>query len=281
MATYAAVERMSMIEYADLHARYLARNVPVIVTDLATSWPALARWTSEFFRSNYGERQVAVSDKSYQTHGAHYLTPFTKMSFADYLNAAEAGNTDLRLFLFELFKFAPELRNDIELPAWAGLLSKIFLVSFFGGAGGASTFHHDVDLAHVFHTVIYGSKLFYLFGPDQDHCLYRHPFTVRSYIDVRDPDLHRYPRFAAAQGRLCEVHAGETLVLPSGHWHQAVYTKLSWGLSFRKYEVKHLPGGLKNMLIQEPVDRVLAKLQPRRWFAYKEHIAQSRPVWRG
>jgi Cupin-like domain len=276
MPTFTAVERISMPAYADLHARYLARNLPVIVTDMAADWPAVSRWTPQFFKRNFGERTVAVTDKSYQTHGANYLTPFTRMSFADYLDAIESGNTDLRLFLFELFKFAPELRADIQLPAWAGLLSRVFLVSFFGGAGGASTFHYDVDLAHVFHTVLHGSKTFYLFGPDQSTYLYRHPWTVRSYIDVRDPDLMRFPRFANARGHRCEVRKGETLVIPSGHWHQAVYSQVSWGLSFRQYEAKYLVGGITNMVVQEPIDRVLARVMPKRWFAYKERAAGSR-----
>jgi hypothetical protein len=284
MTSYADVTRIKSIGYSALHERYLAHHVPVIVTDMARDWPALAKWTLEFFRRNYGEREVAVSDKSYQEHGAHYLTPFTKMTFANYLQVAAGGNTDLRLFLFELFKFAPELRQDIRIPSFAGPLSKLFLVSFFGGAGGASTFHFDVDLPHVFHTVIHGTKTFYLFGPDQTRNLYRHPFTVRSYIDVRVPDFARYPRFKEATGHKCEVRAGETLVIPSGQWHQAVYSELSWGLSFRKYEAKHLPSGLKNMLIAEPIDRVLAKLLPHWWFAYKEQKAQdnvsSRPSWR-
>jgi Cupin-like domain len=276
MPTLTPVERISMPAYPELRARYLDRNVPVIVTDMASDWPALTRWSPEFFKRNFGGREVAVTDKSYQVHGANYLTPFSKMSFSEYLEAIQSGNNDLRLFLFELFKFAPELRADIELPAWAGLLSRVFLVSFFGGAGGASTFHYDVDLAHVFHTVIYGSKTFYLFGPDQSAHLYRHPLTVRSYIDVRDPDLTRFPRFASACGHQCELNKGETLVIPSGHWHQAVYSTASWGLSFRQYEAKHLAGGITNMLVREPIDRVLARVLPERWFAYKERTARSR-----
>jgi Cupin-like domain len=275
-----AVERIVMPPYESLRERYLARNIPVIVTNLATSWPALARWSPAFFRTHYGERLVDVTDQSFQQHGAHYLKPFGKMRFASYLDAIENEPADLRLFLFELFKFAPELRGDIRIPSWAGPLSHLFLVSFFGGAGGASTFHYDVDLPHVFHTMIHGSKSFYLYAPDESAKLYRHPMTVRSYVDVRAPDLVRHPLFREARGRQCVLNAGETLVIPSGHWHQAVYAFASWGLSFRKYEAHRVPAGLVNMLVKEPIDRMLAKLAPRQWFAYKERASRERSTRR-
>jgi hypothetical protein len=276
MMSWGAVERIGMPPYEVLHDRYLARNIPVIVTDLAKSWPALARWSPAFFRMHYGERLVDVTDRSFQEHGAHYLKPFGKMRFASYLDAIEHEHADLRLFLFELFKFAPELRKDIRIPSWAGPLSHLFLVSFFGGAGGASTFHYDVDLPHVFHTMIHGSKSFYLFAPNQSAKLYRHPMTVRSYVDVCAPDFVRYPRFSEARGMQCVLLAGETLVIPSGHWHQAVYDSASWGLSFRKYEPRLIPAALVNMLVKEPLDRMLAKLAPRQWFAYKERVSHQR-----
>ena len=195
------------------------------------------------------------------------------MTFGEYLDHVDEGPTDLRLFLFELFKFAPELRHDIEVPRWLSALDRQFIVTFFGGPGGVTTFHHDVDLPHVFHVVLHGSKDFYLFAPSETKYLYPHPMTVRSYVDVVDPDLRRHPGFVHARGQHCRVQRGETLVIPSGQWHQVRYPERSWGLSLRKYEPRRIVPALYNMLIQEPIDRALDKVAPQRWFAFKERWA--------
>ena len=270
---YESVERVSGMSFGELHERFLRHGTPVVITDIATQWPALQRWTPDFFRKAYGDRWVDTYDESFQEPGRNYLGPIAKMRLADFIDAIEAGPTNRRLFLFELFRFAPELRNDVVLPSWVDSLSRLFLVSFFGGEGGLTTFHYDVDLPHVFHAVLHGEKEFYLFGPDQSDRLYRHPFTVRSYVNADDPDLDRFPRFAEAEGHRVAVKRGETLAIPSGQWHQVVYRQPSWGLAFRKYEARKVPRALYNMAIQESVDRLLTRAMPKRWFAYKERRA--------
>ena len=271
------VERRTTPSYDELQERYLTRDVPVILTDLARDWPALARWTPGFLRERYGARHVAVYDESFERHGRHYLRPFGTMPFGDYLDLIEAGPTPVRLFLFQLFRMAPELRADIRLPSWSDWLTRRFLVTFFGGGGGATTLHYDVDLPHVFHVVVHGRKEFYLFAASETPHLHRHPWTVRSSVNVRAPDRVRHPGFAGATGRRVLVEAGETLVIPAGHWHQVFYPGVSWGLSFRKYDVRRAPAGLYNLVVQETVDRLLARVAPGRWEAWKEQRSQRAP----
>lgn len=270
------VERVSAMPYETLKRDYLDVHRPVILTDLASDWPAMARWTPSFFRDNYGQRLVDVYDESFSKPGSAYLKPTGKMALADFLRATEDGKTNLRLFLFELFKFAPELRSDIVLPKWVGLFSRRILMSFFGGRGGTTTFHFDVDLPHVFHSVIYGEKVFYLYGPEQAAHLHRQPWTVRSDIDTSAPDLKRFPNFARARGQRCVVRAGETLVIPSKTWHQVHYASASWGVAFRKYELKHLPRAAYNMIVQETVDKLLTKLAPVLWTRWKREQSGER-----
>lgn len=276
MTFYQEVERRHSLSYPRLEEEYLEAQRPVILTDLCRDWVAMKKWTPEFLCREYGRRRVDVYDDEFQKPNAHYLKATRSTSFGEFMSAAEAGESRERLFLFELFKMAPELRRDVALPEWMDVLSRQFLVSFFGGPGSWTTFHYDVDLPHVFHAVIYGEKEFYLFPPDQSSHLYRHPFTVRSYINAKVPDLARYPRFDVARGYRCRVKAGETLVIPSGQWHQTFYPELSWGLAFRKYKPTLVPRALLNMLAQEPLDRALTKLLGRRWFAWKEERSGAR-----
>jgi hypothetical protein len=262
------------LSYPELQRDYLATGTPVILTDLAADWPALRRWTPDFFRERYGHRQVDTYDESFQQLGSGYLRPSGQKAFGDFIEEVLAGPTSTRLFLFDLFKLAPELRDDIRLPRWVDALSRRFLVTFFGGESGVTTFHHDVDLPHVFHVVLYGTKEFFLFGPEQTPHLHPHPWTVRSYVDLRAPDLVRHPRFRHAQGQRCWVSRGETLVIPSGHWHQVHYPGPSWGIAFRKYVPGRVPAALFNMIVQESVDRLLTATLGHHWWRYKE--ARSR-----
>lgn len=271
-----AVERIHEVPFAALERDYLSVHRPVVLTDLTARWRATRRWSPDFFRKRYGSRLVEVYDESFQRAGASYLKSSGTMRFGDFIELIHAGPTPKRLFLFELFRMAPELRADIELPDWVDSLSRRFLVTFFGGEGGTTTFHYDVDLPHVFHAVLYGQKDFHLFAPDQTPLLYRHPFTVRSYVDARSPDLQTYPRFALARGARCTVTAGETLVIPSGQWHQVHYDGPSWGIAFRKYQPRHVPRGLYNMVVQESVDKALTRLAPGRWTRWKQARAQRR-----
>jgi hypothetical protein len=271
---YEPVERRAGLDYDALIREHLRPGRPVILTDLTQDWPALARWTPEFFRTNYGERRVAIYDESFQAPGRNYLSPCGSMQLGEYLDVISRGPTRTRLFLFDLFRMAPELRGDIVIPAWGDLITRRYPLGFFGGAGGVTTFHYDVDLPHVFHAVIHGEKEFYLFGPEQTPHLYRHPFTVRSYVDAKHPDLARYPAFARARGQACTVRAGETLVIPAGHWHQVHYPGPSWGVALRKYDAARVPRGLYNMLIQEGIDRALTLAAPTRWFAFKDERAR-------
>lgn len=252
-----------------LREDHLHPGRPVILTGLAAHWPALRKWTPEFFRKEHGDLEVEVYDGSFQEPGPHYLRPRTRMRFAEYLDAIEAGPTDLRLFLSPLLSLAPELKEDVHLPAWVSPLSARFIFAFFGGEGATTTFHHDVDLPDVFHTVIHGEKVFHLYGPDQAPYLHAHPWTVRSYVDPSNPDHERFPLFRHARGIRCVVKAGQTLAIPSGWWHQVEYTGPSWGVAFRTHRPSRVPRALFNLTIQEWVDRLFTAVAPERWFAWK------------
>ena len=166
---YRTVPRRRGMGYPELKRDHLgARPQPLILTDLTSDWPALECWTPTFFKKHYGQCTLDWYDASFQQPGNNYLQPAGQVAFGDYLDEILAGPTDRRLFLFQLFRMAPELRRDVVLPPWVDQLSRQFLVTFFGGAGGVTTLHYDVDLPHVFHAVLYGQKEFYLFDPNRN-----------------------------------------------------------------------------------------------------------------
>lgn len=109
--------------------------------------------------------------------------------------------------------------NDVNLGA------RRALASVWIGNRTRIAAHHDLpdNLA----CVAAGHRRFTLFPPEQIDNLYVGPvdFTPAgqavSLVDFADPDLHRFPRFAAAleHAHVAELGPGDALFIPSLWWH--------------------------------------------------------------
>ncbi len=94
--------------------------------------------------------------------------------------------------------------------------------------GNATVTRAHYDLNHNIACVVAGRRRFHLFPPEQLVNLYPGPFdrTIGgvpvSMVDVENPDLARYPRFAEAQKVMltAELEAGDAIYIPYGWWHQ-------------------------------------------------------------
>lgn len=249
---------------------YLYKNIPCVIKDFSKDWEASKKWSSQYFKETYGNNIVKVYDESFSKAGSTYMGSAGTMSFAEYLDRIEKGE-NLRMFLYNIFSHAPELKKDISLPNFIKGLSKRFLFMFIGPRGAVTQIHFDIDMSHVFHTPIVGRKRFVLFAPEQSKNIYRHPFTVRSYIDVDNPDFERFPKLKEAQGYEIFLEPGETLFIPSGHWHHVEYLDAGYAISLRAPN-HTLFGKLKgayNLLVMQMIDRLFNKLFPNKWFQWK------------
>jgi len=221
-------ERLSRRDFVHEH---LLAGRPVIVPDAIREWPALSRWTPEFFLREFGPRPVRVLGEV-TTVGAvveRILDPLPGRP-APYLHTTTPGAKLEHVF--------PELLPDIRpLPGYLApnwLEDRCFPRSierrlrrgpqaelFLGGAGGRFSLHWDSLWFHVFAFQVYGEKVWYGYGPDQTPRLYprANAHTISRIEDVEAPDLERFPAFAEAVCHRCTLAAGEMLFLPGGWWH--------------------------------------------------------------
>src|SRR5580658_3117340 len=89
-----AVERRaaSGLPYAEFLQEYVATNRPVVVEGAVAQWPAMQKWTPQFFKTRFGSKMVDVSYSD-------------KMTFSDFIDAVEASSENApgpymyRLFL--------------------------------------------------------------------------------------------------------------------------------------------------------------------------------------
>jgi len=152
-----SIERRTGLTRDEFQQHYLKNKIPVIFTDLSANWEATNKWTFDWLQQNHGHIEVPLFGADMHAAGKGYMTPKEHMKFGDYLNLIQNEPTDLRMFLFNIFKHVPEMVNE----------------------------HYDIDCSNVFITQFQKPrKEILLFSQEQSSLLYQHPFTVQSHVDT-------------------------------------------------------------------------------------------------
>lgn len=219
------IDRRSGLSYKEFVNEYLRPQRPVIITDGMAEWPALKRWTPEFFKSNFGDKPVKVSTGEV-------------LRFGDYIDLVLASTNDKPcpylsgLMIRQQF---PEIAGDI-LPELKYTLPDRFRSQLMigkirskdgipelllSGVGGRFKLHYDALHALGFVNQIYGDKEFIVFPPSEGRYLYQSAHDPR-HSDLNDPfepDLKRFPLFTQALQCRFVLGPGETIFNPAGWWH--------------------------------------------------------------
>jgi hypothetical protein len=279
MLEYKPVARRSGLNPREFAMQFLEPMKPVVLTDLMADWPARHKWTLEYMKSHYGQLRVPVVSKNYAKPGKGYLRPDRLVSFREFLELLEAGPTPLRIFAWNIFRAAPELRLDFRIPTIMKGFVKELPYMFFGGEGSKVGLHYDIDMSHVFLNQIHGRKRVLLFPPDQSRNLYHLPYTVASYVDLSLPDFEKYPALHQAKGYEVVLQPGESLFMPSGYWHYIEYTDGGYSISLRAFgTVPERMRGLANIATHFMVDKGMNRLIGPEWRRIKEQIAAKRAI---
>lgn len=266
------IPREEGINREDFQKLYLKPLKPVILKNLSASWPAMKKWSPEYFKEKYGEKPVKVYNASFAEQGKSYMSSVDVIPFKEFIDRISNRSLDLRMFLHNLKTQMPELLKDIQIPSIASGISRNLIFMFFGCKGSFTPMHFDIDMAHVFHTAIYGKKKVTLFPFEESKNLYKHPFACRSYVDVENPDFNKFPRLKNTRGYQDTLQAGETLFIPSGCWHHVVYNESGCAVSLRCPHQSLLARlqGYVNLGVLMPVDRIMNKCFSESWFRWKE-----------
>ncbi|WP_284734716.1 cupin-like domain-containing protein [Sphingosinicella terrae] len=129
------------------------------------------------------------------------------------------GSTDLDLYL-------PGLRAENDLPLDHPMFrTGPLLASIWIGNRTIASTHYD--MSNNLAACVVGRRRFTLFPPDQIANLYPGPLEptpggqVVSMVDLRAPDLERFPRFrdAMAAAQVADLAPGDLLFYPALWWH--------------------------------------------------------------
>ncbi len=221
------VEKKYGLSYDEFAKDHLFANYPVVIGDACQNWSAKDKFTPEFFRENYGHRDVKVQGKWYKLS-----------EYIDLMLTGTEENPAPYPYKLQINRDYPELVKDVSprlkyaTPdrAYSKLLPSQFLGGadmleiFFGSPGGQFPYlHYDYMCLHAFITQVYGQKEFTVIPPSQTEYVY--PNSENPWVSMIDdqinPDLKKFPLWAKATPVKFIVGPGETLFIPCGWWHTA------------------------------------------------------------
>lgn len=200
--------------------RYKDTHTPCIIRDIPTNWPAMKKWSFDYFKERYGKCKFMVSaDERYLKYDY----------FHHYINHKGHRKDDNPLNIFD-FTFAEqgkksrELLDDYEIPEWFSedWLSCLgedqrppFRWLIAGPRRSGSSLHVDPVATGAWNTLIKGKKRWILFPPDTFDIL-KNSITPESGSEwfIKQYELHKDKKhYDVVQER------GETIFVPPNWWH--------------------------------------------------------------
>ncbi len=219
------IDRRSGLSYHAFVEEYLRPQRPVVITDGLARWPALKKWTPEFFKSNFGDKRVTVSTGEV-------------LRFADFIDLVLASTFERPcpylsgVMIRQTFpEIAPDILPELKYTLPDRFRSRLMVGRcrskdgipelLICGLGGRFSLHYDAYHTNGFVTQVYGDKEFIVFPPSEGKYLYpladnpkhsalKNPFAV---------DTEKFPLFNHAMQCPVVVRAGETIFNPAGWWH--------------------------------------------------------------
>ncbi|CAL9064525.1 unnamed protein product [Musa banksii] len=221
------IERKKSLTLEEFQSEYDGKR-PVLLTELAYTWPARTKWMVDQLSLNYGDVAFRISQRS-----SKKIT----MKFRDYISYMEVQHDEDPLYIFDekFGEVAPSLLDDYSVPY-------LFQEDFFdvldpdkrpafrwliiGPERSGASWHVDPALTSAWNTLLVGRKRWALYPPG------RVPAGVTVHVNEEDGDINIetptslqwwldvYPQLADHDKPLeCTQLPGETIFLPTGWWH--------------------------------------------------------------
>jgi hypothetical protein len=223
------LERRSGLSYKEFIHDHVRGNRPVIITDAAARWPALSKWTPDFFKERFGSIEVNVEG---------HKRPLG--TFMDEVKASRFDRPGRYAHSMSISRQFPSLLEDINphpgywYPNWLDSRFVMPIVSDhkltnitgleinMGGAGSAfPLIHYDELQTETFIVQIHGRKEWVLYSQDQTPYMYpKTPVSPYSQLTVKEGiDLERFPKFRNVRPLRFFIEPGEMFYNPPGWWH--------------------------------------------------------------
>ena len=208
---------MEVFDHERFVRDYKTPGKPVVIKSGAAAWPAVAKWTPEYFAERFGDKPVTPSvnlpdtEVPYQYTDVDFRERMTVAEFVKRMDGGEHCYIDQVLAGFfegvaEDYRFEDFRPKDIKD------------IVFWLGSSTRSGLHYD----HVenFFAQVCGTKLAILAAPEEVRNLHVFPDShTKSQVAPEHPDLAAHPRLALATLQQATLEPGDVLYVPRGWWH--------------------------------------------------------------
>ncbi|MFH0520474.1 cupin-like domain-containing protein [Streptomyces sp. M41] len=216
--------------------RFYFANRPVVVRGLVEQWPALHKWSPDYFAQEFGDTPIEISgdregDPRFEENFLAHRREITMREFVAHVMADEGNDRYVvaRNQLLQRPAFRRLLDDIHHLPGFLAPVTLSRAKLWFGPAGTLTPLHHDDS--NILFVQIQGSKLVRLVEPHSLPRLYGEQ-GGHSSVDLDDVDLTRFPLMRDVPVTETTVRQGEALLLPLGWWHWVMSVETSISLSF-------------------------------------------------
>lgn len=226
------IDQVAQLDVGTFAKRYFRPRQPVVITDMATRWPASERWSFELFASLEPSRSVILE----QGNVLQGETAFESTSLGEYLGdltdaaalesdggtSAKSSGGKRYLSMFRVFEQFPQLRSDVDFSLLEAMTLRQVYFAWLGPAGTLTGYHIDwIDNILV---QISGRKRLWLVPPSHSRAMYpSRKYDYRSTLSEVEPDTwdpERHPLFAEVQPVEVTLEPGHMLFIPRGWWHR-------------------------------------------------------------
>lgn len=274
------IERVKTISKEDFYNNYVKKQKPVVVEKLTSDWSAYEKWNLQYIKTIAGDKTVPLYDDRPVSYKDGFNEAHAKMKMGDYIDLLLSKPTNYRIFLYNLIKEVPSLKEDFKWPDIGLRLVKQLPMLFFGGENSKVFMHYDIDYSNILHFHFHGKKRCILFAPDQTPYLYKIPHALisREDIDFDNPDFEKWPALKQAKGLVCELNHGEMLYMPEGYWHYMKYVTPGFSMSLRAFprKIANLSKAAYNVFVMRHFDNLMRRWKGQSWINYKNNEAVKR-----
>ncbi len=245
------IPRCSNLSRQEFQDRFEKRNLPVIVTDVVTRWPAFEKWKDRQYIVDAFENNLV--------HVGGY--EFTMKQYYEY---ADETNDEMPLYLFDkhFASKSSKLQADYSVPEYfdedlfqvLGSERPDYRWLIIGPAKSGSSFHKDPNCTSAWNALITGKKKWIMFPPHITppgvHAS-ENGLHVATSVSIIEWFLNFYEasKELEYQPRECVVQAGEVIFVPRGWWHLVINLEESVALTqnyVSSANLKHVLKYIKN-----------------------------------
>lgn len=223
------IPRMDHFDEEIFRREYSDARIPVCIKGAARAWPAISKWTPDYFVEHYGDVQISSGVNLPDLEVPYTSTDRNhrqKMSVREFVQRMRGGD---RCYLDQCTTdFFAKLADDYDFGLFRPV--DIHVIALWLGARTNSGLHYDwVD---NFFVQVQGTKKAILARPEDIVNLY--PFEdchSKSQVAPVHPDMAAHPRLAQVCFFEELLEPGDLLFIPRGWWHYFTAPDVSISLS--------------------------------------------------